>query len=80
MFFQKSTPPPRRDSFEFKAWPPSVSGEGNGVWVAIVGLIVIAIMTAFGLNQLASADMKLTVNVVQDGPEAPEKPPPAKAR
>ena len=76
MFFHKSHPPARRDSFEFKAWPPSVSGEGNGVWVAIVGLIVIAVMTAFGMDQMASADMKLTVNVVQDEPATPEKPPP----
>lgn len=76
MLFQRTSPPPRRDSFEFKAWPPSVRGEGNGVWVAIVGLIVIAIMAGFGLNQMATADMKLTVNVVQQGPAAPEKPPP----
>jgi len=72
----KPAPPLRRDSFEFKAWPPTVSGEGNGVWVAIVGLIVLAIMAGFGLNQMATADMKLTVNVVQDGPAAPTKPPP----
>lgn len=76
MIFRKPPAPlPRRHAFEFKAWPPSISGEGNGVWVAIFGLIVLAIMAVLSVNGLAKADMKLTVNMVQAEPETPERPP-----
>lgn len=76
MTTRKSPSPIRRDSFEFKAWPPTVTGEGSGVWVAIIGLIVLAVMCGFGMNRLTNADMKLTLNVVQQPVEPPERPPP----
>lgn len=72
----KSVPPPRRDTFELKAWPPTVKGEGRGLWVAVLGLIVILAMTAFGVNAVATNGINLTVRIVQQEPATPVKPPP----
>lgn len=64
----KGTPPPepqRRDAFELKVWPPSVRGEGRGIYVAVLGLFVLLIFGMIGVYQVANADLKLTLFVAE---------------
>lgn len=80
MLFRKSppihAPASQRDTFELKAWPPTVRGEGRGLWVAILGLIVIFVLMSFGLATIAENGINLTVRIVQAEPAPQEKPPP----
>lgn len=80
MLFRKSPPVPaplpQRDTFELKAWPPTVRGEGRGLFVAILGLIVIVILMGFGLQTIAKNGINLTVRIIQAEPAPLEKPPP----
>lgn len=69
---------PRRDTFEMKAWPLSVKGEGWGLPVAVLSLIVIVAMMSAGVAKLADALSNITVHVVQEPAAPPEKPPPDK--
>lgn len=74
----KPAPPPRRDSFEMKAWPFSVKGEGWGLPVAVLSLVVIVAMMTVGVGKVADALSNITVHVVQEPAAPPEKPPPGK--
>ena len=67
---------PRRDTFEMKAWPFSVKGEGWGLPVAVLSLIVIVAMMTAGVTKVADALSNITVHVVQETAAPPEKPPP----
>lgn len=71
----KSFPAMRRDAFELKAWPPSVVAEGWGLPVAVLGLIVLLAIMTFGAVQVANANLNVTVHVVQEPVQNPEKPP-----
>jgi len=72
----RPTTPPRRDTFEMKAWPFSVKGEGWGLPVAVLSLLVIVTIMTAGIAKVADALSNITVHVVQEAAPPPEKPPP----
>ena len=62
-----------------KAWPLSVKGEGWGLPVAVLSLIVVVAMITAGLGKVVDALSNITVHVVQESVSPLEKPPPGEA-
>lgn len=74
----RKAPPPAapRNTFRLKAWPPTVEGEGWGLPVAFLGVVVVLIMALMGIDKVVNGDLKITVRMVQEAPAPLEKPPP----
>lgn len=76
MTTRKSNPPIPRNTFRLRVWPPTVEGEGWGLPVAFVGVLLILITALLGIDKVVNGDLQVTVRMVQEVPAPPEKPPP----